>query len=307
MNPKKVGIIRGSNTEYYDASIKDGAELILNIYNHLDTKWKPVDIFIDKENVWHKDGIPLAHSRSTLESIDAFWDTTRSDAYLEVGNKKIINVNGGFTSFIKKDDKQQIEHFKNLGVEVLKHIIISPYLENIDISIEKYSTQKALDVLRKISPPWKIKKFPTIKGENQILVKTFPNLIEVIRDFAIKKKSILIEEYVRGDEVLFHTLSGFREKETFIFPYVPADDIGYIRERNKKEMLESVAKKIHNYLPATNYVNTKLILDSKNQIFLSDFDFCPDFQETSHFTKSCEIVGEHPKNILLYLLENRVK
>ena len=50
---KRVGILRGGAGKNYLSSLKKGGEIILHISENLSDKYKPVDILVDKDYIWH--------------------------------------------------------------------------------------------------------------------------------------------------------------------------------------------------------------------------------------------------------------
>ena len=51
---KRVGIMRGGPGKNYEFSLQEGAEIIAHIFECLGNSWKPVDILIDRDSVWHE-------------------------------------------------------------------------------------------------------------------------------------------------------------------------------------------------------------------------------------------------------------
>ena len=59
-----------------------------------------------------------------------------------------------------------------------------------------------------------------ISGQNMkvSLIKTFEELINVIKNGIIYKKNILIEEFISGKPFTIHSITGFRGKDIYILP-----------------------------------------------------------------------------------------
>ena len=96
MEKKRVGILRGGMGNQYTSSIRKGGDIISHIFENLSEKYKVVDILIDKEGVWHLNGIPTKPA-DLVRKIDVVWDTSEHpSSSITLDNFSIPNVGRGY-------------------------------------------------------------------------------------------------------------------------------------------------------------------------------------------------------------------
>lgn len=294
MKQRRVGVIRGGKTNY-EASLKEGSELLSHLLIFLAEKWKPVDVFIDRGDNWHAGGIPVIPENLSSKA-DIFWDTTQADAYLALKNVPLANISGGTVSLGIEGRKRIGEHFGKIGIKTLRHLVFPAYQEDLDGPLEKYARQKALEVFEKFSPPWEVRLFPGHSKEGSRLVKDFPTLIEIFFEGAKLKRSILVEEFISPEKSFIHSLLGFREKEIYVFPLIE-------EKKETKEKVEKLAEDLHKVIPGAYYLNTQFVSHPKRGIFLQNFQLAPDLEKNSSFLKTCQMVGIKSGQVLDHILE----
>lgn len=293
---KTIGIIRGGK-EDYQKSIFQGGEIISFIQNNLFDKLKPMDILIDRQEVWYLSGLPIKPA-DLISQIDLVWNFSHPN-YLNVLENLSIPIIGhsSFAHSFSKSKEMLETHMKEVDVKIPRHFVIPVFQEDIDGPRDKYILAKAKEVLSKFPAPWIIKTFTPDSNTAIHLVKTFPQLIEALEDMVNSKKSILVEEFIAGKIISTHSISGFRNEEIYVFP--PQNLLV-----SEKDKLINLAKKIHQKLALNHYLKSDFILNSKGDVFLFNLDFLPDFQEDSHFSQSCTYVASDKKEIILHLMES---
>src|SRR3989344_9092148 len=70
---KRIGILRGGTGRHYKSSLQKGGEVISHISKKLSDKYKPVDILIDKDYIWHVNGVPI-NPGNLMQKIDMAWN-----------------------------------------------------------------------------------------------------------------------------------------------------------------------------------------------------------------------------------------
>lgn len=296
---KRVGIIRGGTGDFYQVSIKEGAELISRILERLSEHFRPVDIFIDREGKWHAGGIPLLPEKLS-EKADMFWDTTRTDAYLSLGGLPIANVSGGLSSFPEKSRKMLREHMHKLGAGMPRHLAFPAYFPDIDGTLDHFADEKAKEVLGKFSPPWRVRPFPYAGNSEMILARTFPELVQAIKKTARKETGILAEEFISGKSGTFFSVRGFRGKDIYVFPPLGSFTAA------EKESLFSFSENLHRYAGGSDYISADVTLTPKKKIYLTDLEFSPNLLEESPFALSCRSVGAEPHHVIEHILYKAV-
>ncbi|MFZ2072149.1 MAG: hypothetical protein WA101_02795 [Minisyncoccia bacterium] len=292
---KRVGILRGGTGDYYETSLKEGSHVISHILD-LSDKWKPVDILIDKEGVWHAGGVPIKPA-DLINKVDVVWNSTHPSFSNVLKNLSIPNAGVSSFSFALNNSRAILEeHMKKIGVTIPKHIIIPLYQEDFDGPVEKYVLKKAKAVFEKFSSPWMIKSFTSDLDMGVHVAKTFVELTDAIMDGVKHKKSILVEELIAGKDATMHSVAGFRGEDVYTF--LPGN-FSLI----EKEKLANLTKDIYNHLGASNYLKADFVLSSNGRIYLDNVEFSPNLKKDSHFCESCESVGAKSHHIVEHILE----
>ena len=130
---KRVGILRGGQGDHYEISLKKGGNIFSHIYEYLSHKWKPVDIFVDKEGIWHLGGKPVTLSQ-LLHQIDVVWNESHPSLGHEISRLGIPVVGPSlFSHGIRGSRRMLEEHIRKMeGIKMPRHIIFPVYQEDMD-------------------------------------------------------------------------------------------------------------------------------------------------------------------------------
>lgn len=287
-NLKRLGILRGGTGEYYSSSLAKGGGFISYINENLSDKFKVLDIFIDKNYIWHLGGIPLNPGELTRR-VDAVWNLSHPSFGNILQSLSIPHIsNGIFIEKLKNDKKMLESHVKNIGIKMPRHIILSAYDEALHGSIEEYARKKAKEILHKFPAPWIV----SIAGDAS-MIKTFPELVSVIARGAEKEASITVEEHVRGKSASLYSLSSFRNKGIYVFPIV---DSRKVFSQAEKEKLHSLAEKLHSHSGAGYYLRSDFVMDPYGKTYLSNIESTLDLD--SDFVEACGLVSTTPHHII---------
>jgi D-alanine-D-alanine ligase-like ATP-grasp enzyme len=299
INKKRVGVLRGGEGDHYDKSLKDGGEVILCIRENLADRWQPLDILIDKNNVWHAGGIPIQPTE-LINKVDVVWNATHPAFSQTLRNLNIPFVgSGSFGSTLGESRAMLEKHMKEIGVKMPRHVLIPLYQTDFDGPRERFSIKKAKEVHEKFPAPWIVRPMPGDSLRGVHLANTFPELVEAIEDEVNHGKSILVEEFISGRNSFMHSVAGFRGADIYTFP------AGKFRA-DEKEKLEKLAKDLFMHLGVAHYLNSNFVVHPKRGIYLTSVEFQPDFGIDSHFNKVCESVGTRPYQILEHLLKEAI-
>ena len=75
----RVGVIRGGISGEYEVSLASGAQVLSNLRSdQMKDKYSAVDIFIDKDAVWHVNGIPTAMDK-IIHKVDVIVNALHGD------------------------------------------------------------------------------------------------------------------------------------------------------------------------------------------------------------------------------------
>jgi D-alanine-D-alanine ligase-like ATP-grasp enzyme len=273
---KRVGVLRGGTGEYYTSSLQKGGEVISLIFENLGDKYKTLDILIDKDGVWHLNGIPILPS-VLAQKVDVVWNTSHPSFSNILDSLSILNVNAGDFSSILQNNKDLLrEHIKSIDIEMPRHIV---------------SPKNAKEVFEKISPPWIVKILNEVK-----VVKTFNELTEIIND----KDDVVVEEFIAGKIVSMHSMPNFRGVEIYTFPL--GNSFGSFSAK-EKEKLDTLTKKLHKHIGAKHYLKSDFVLTPRGKIYLLQINGTPNLKLNSHFSQVVESVGAKMHHVVEHILE----
>lgn len=303
MSIKRVGILRGGMGENYTSSLRHGGDIILHINENLGEKYKTFDILIDKDGIWHFNGLPI-NPIDLQNKIDIAWNTTHPNFSHTLESLSIPSIGQGiFSSSLENSREMLREHMKKVGVDMPKHFVIPVYQKDFDGERSKYAIKKAKEVFEKFSSPWIVKSFTPDTSMGIHLAKTFNELVGAIEDGVNHEKSILIEEFISGKVASLHSLPHFRGQEIYNFPL--GNTFGNF-SAEEKEKLHNLVKELHSHIGANHYLKSDFVLRTlgkKNKIYLLNIELNPDFRADSHLSQVCELAGVKPHHIVEHILE----
>lgn len=306
MNKVRVGILRGGVNENYETSLKEGSNMISYVTENLPNKCVPVDIFVDNTNVWHIQGVPILPF-DLIHKVDVLWDTTMP-ALSQVldGHIPLFKI-PHFAGSMASSKALLKEHMKTIGVEMPMHMILLPYQEDLDGSIDGYVMTKAREVHAKFGAPWLVKSFSKDSNIGVHVAKTFPELMNAIEDLMKHNKSILVEELIPGKRGGVHTIGGFRGEPLYhMLPYEirkngVLEPIGNFNDTENKK-LYALAENIYNHLGAGNYLHFNFVLHKRGAIYVTDIKLAPDFIDGTALARSSNTVGTKAQEVFEHIL-----
>lgn len=273
---KRVGILRGGDIEHYSSSLKKGGDIISYIFEQLSHKYKPMDILIDKDYIWHLNGLPI-NPGDLMNKVEVVWNTSHPSFSNILESLSIPYV--GHSSFLGTlgNNREMLgKHIKTLGLQMPRSIT---------------SPKSAREVFEKFSAPWIVKK-----GNEVRIVKTFNELAEVIND----EENLTVEEFIAGKVASIHSVPHFRGQEFYTFPL--GSSFGNF-STEEKEKLISLAKDLHHHLDARFYLKSDFVLNPRGKVYLLSVESMPDLQPGSHFSQVALSVGAEAHHIIEHILE----
>ncbi len=303
---KRVGILRGGNGNNYHASLKHGGDIILQIQENLSDKYKPVDVLIDKDGVWHMGGLPI-HAEDLPSKMDMAWNTAHPTFSNDLNNLFIPHVKNSVFAHTLQESKDMFrEHMKNVGVSMPRSLLIPLYQEDFDGDRTRYAIRKAKEVHEKFGAPWIVKSFAPDKSMGIHLAKTFDQLVGAIEDGVNHKQSILVEEFISGKIASMHSMRGFRDNVPnakngiYIFPM--GNSYGNFSDE-EKDNLSNLVREIYTHVGANHYLKTDFVMNPRGKVYLLNMELNPDLRAESHFVQVCELAGVKPHHIIDHILQ----
>jgi len=294
----RVGVMRVLGEGETEYSISRAGEFFEFLSEYLSENYKPVDIFIDKDNIWHISGLPVLPA-DLIHKVDVVWnegDAKFSQIFSTIGIPHISTT--PFFTVLENNKDLLKDHVKNIGLSMPSHLVLESYQEDMDGDINDYAFKKAQEVFRKFGAPWIVRTNTNKNNEGIHVIKTFPELINIIYEFAKNKKNILVEELITGDRVSLHTISNFRNQD--IYNFLPNN----ISPIHKEKILEHV-KDLWGVLNAKHYMNINFILHPK-KLYLESVSSSLNLKKDNDFHALVDSFGVKSHEIIEHILKNAI-
>ncbi|OGI69295.1 hypothetical protein A3A09_03690 [Candidatus Nomurabacteria bacterium RIFCSPLOWO2_01_FULL_42_20] len=310
----KVGVLRGGVGPEYDISLKTGGAVLANLDRE---KYRPVDILIDKEGIWHADGIPLKSKENLKSIVDVVWngmhgylgEDGRIQNFLEGAGVPFTGPRS-LPAYVSLNKSLAKNKFSKLGLRSPFGEMVGDEIEfwNYGGDSERYVEDKAREIFQKISPPWIVKPLLGTCSIDVYLAENFAELVAALTKVLQNHESALVEEFVRGREIVVGIIENFRDKENYtlipleiikskpVFDYETRHGGDYRLLRpadltlDEKVLIGEAAAKIHEHFDLGQYSLVDLIL-TKNGVRVLEVDSLPDLGEHSLFCRSLAEVG----------------
>ena len=137
MAKRIVGVLRGGKKGNYEKSLRDGGKIISHIFENLGDRWKVVDIFIDKGDVWHLGGLPVIPA-NLISKVDIVWSVAHPKYSKILEDFSIPHIGMGHFPKILESRELLREHIKNIGVKMPRFLVIPAYQGDFDGGIEDF-------------------------------------------------------------------------------------------------------------------------------------------------------------------------
>lgn len=288
----RVGVIRGGISTEHDESLATGEHILSHLRSDaLKDKYISIDIYIDKNGVWHTGGISfLPHQLP--HKVDVVINALHGE-YGEDG--KIQKILDGFNipytgsgvipSAVGFNKVLAKEAFDRLGIKTPKHILYPAYQVDFDGPKDEYAFKKAHETIRQMPPPYIVKPLTGGSSMGIHVCKTFDDLVRAFRVGVGQNVSILVEEMIEGREATVGLIENFRGHS--LYPLVPH---GLISSEDKR-VLESYAQLIHTGLGLQHYSQVDFIITPNKGIYALEVNTLPKMDKNSIFQKQLENIG----------------
>ncbi|MEK7184625.1 MAG: D-alanine--D-alanine ligase [Patescibacteria group bacterium] len=304
MHRIRIGVLRGGPSNEYDVSLKTGATVLNNLSHE---KYNIKDILIDRNGLWHMQGVPrLPHD--VLSNLDVVFNALHGE-YGEDGKvQHILETHGipytgsnSFSSAIGMNKQMSKEVYKKNKIKTPGSILLDSL---VDFS------KNVHEIFRKFPLPMIIK--PTTGGSSfgVELVHDYSYLDEAIKKAFEHSRTVLIEEYIKGKEATCGVIDDYRGKEFYTLPPIEirphgnrifdydakyagkSDEIvpGNFGMEEKSE-IEELAIMAHRALGMRHYSRSDFIIHPSRGIFILETNSLPGLTKESLIPKALHAVG----------------
>lgn len=325
----KVGVIRGGISGEYKVSLASGAEVLEHLRSEkLNKKYKAIDIFIDRDGIWHINGIPTTIEKVS-KKVDVIVNALHGD-YGEDGKVQQLleewkipyTGSGPFASAVGYNKFLTKQEFTKLGINTPKHILFPAYQTDFDEPKSRYAQSKAREVWERLPPPWIVKPLTGGSSMGVHVCKTFQSLVDAFEEGVNEKVSVLVEEFIKGKEATVGVIDEFRGQKVYALPpieiRVPKTSTFFDNEVKyngksqeicpgnftdaEKEELERLASLIHTGLGLSHYSRSDFIIHPKRGIFALEVNTLPGLTNESLMPRALDAVGSNLPEFIEHII-----
>jgi D-alanine-D-alanine ligase len=325
----KVGVIRGGISGEHDVSLQSGAEILSHLRSdEMKDKYSAVDIFIDRDGIWHINGIPTTMDK-IIHRVDVIINALHGD-YGEDGKVQQLleqwhipyTGSGPFASAIGYNKFLAKQEFTKLGIKTPRHILFPVYQKDFDGPQNDYALKKAKEVWQRLPPPWIVKPLTGCLSMGIHFCKTFQALVNAFQEGVNERVSVIVEEFIKGKEATVGVIDNFRGQKVYALPpieiRIPRTSAFFdnnLKSNNQsqkicpgnftdleKTELERLASLIHSGFDLSHYSKSDFIIHPKRGIYALEVSTLPRITEESLMSKALDAVGSNPPEFIDHII-----
>ncbi|OGG58003.1 hypothetical protein A3C86_02325 [Candidatus Kaiserbacteria bacterium RIFCSPHIGHO2_02_FULL_49_16] len=308
-----IGVLRGGTSNEYNLSLKTGAEMLASLP---EDKYDTRDIFIGRDGMWHLRGLPVEAPRA-LAQIDVVLNGLHGGVGEDGTVQRVLDMSGvayagsrARGAGLSLNKVQAREVLQRAGIRM-------PRAVSFTIGNQINTGDMAQAVFSQFGPPYIIK--PQSEGASYG-IRIAENLIELpdaIGDVLDEFASVLIEEFVRGEQVSAGVIEDFRGQELYALPplhvLLPSGSrmIGYDTHekalanhscpsnftRSEKQAIENMARRAHRALGLSHFSRADIILTRRGP-YLLEVNALPGLYGGASLPTMLDAVGSSTKEYI---------
>lgn len=211
----KVGVLRGGPSQEYDISLTTGKHILSLLQKEpLCEEYEPIDIFVDRDSVWHIGGAPVTPEEA-VSRVDVMFNAMHG-AY--GGDGRVQGILDAFAkpytgtkalgSAMALNKALAKEHFKNLGIK-------SPYYKEINVKLDEDVEPIAHDLFKSFPMPVIVKPRSSGSSLGISIAHNFTELMQALEHTRGFSEEIVVEEYLTGKEIISGFIEDFRGQDLY--------------------------------------------------------------------------------------------
>jgi len=299
-----VGVLRGGTSGEYGLSLKTGAAFLQALQEE---RYDARDIFIDKSGMWHLRGQPVTPARA-LSQVDVALNALHGGVGEDGTVQRILERLGtrysgsrGAASGLALNKVRAREVLQRAGIRM-------PRGASFTINNGLTTADMARAVFEQFGPPYVVKPTTEGAGRGVRIALHVIDLPDAIGDVLDAHGAVLVEEYVRGEEVSVGIVENFRNENLYVLPPAHVRREGYhlAPEHHesgtltygvpspfshvRKLSLADIARRSHQALGLSHFSRADIIL-APSGLYLLEMNAIPGFYPGSSFPQMLEAVG----------------
>ena len=321
MHALRVGVLRGGSAQTSDASFRTGAELL----PHMPQGVRPKDIFITRDGEWSVGGVVIAPER-VVPHVDVFLSLLH-DSYGEGGGVQKFLAEHGARYVGSETLASAHSYQKHLTKQTLATHGIATPLAWLFRAEDLEDLEQVMPAIRKqVAPPWVVKPSGSSYSLGMSLVWDPHKLAYAIEKALFYSEVVLVEEYVRGDEVSVLVTDAFRDQDTYAFfpvhirsrgswdarDHISKIDAAHRFEcpshlsRDTKDAVTEMALRVHTLFDARDYSEIEMIVSPAGAISVLEINTVPELLASAPAHAALEAAGVPVTSFLQHLFERAI-
>jgi D-alanine-D-alanine ligase len=307
-----VAVLRGGTSSEYDLSLKTGAAMLAALP---DERYDTRDILIDRSGRWHHRGIPSDPGR-VLSQVDVVLNALHGGIGEDGTIQRILERSGvayagsrARAAAVAMNKARALEKANEAGILMPRgfHVAVS----------DGSTAQIARTVFGAFGPPYIIKPLSEGASRGIRIADTIAHLPDALGDALDEYGSVIVQEFVRGEDARVGLIEGYRNEDLYALPPVHVvrpqgkrfidTDVhreGLLRHvvpsrfsDAQKRALMDAARAVHRALELSHFSRIDFILSGDKAYFL-EASAQPGLYPEAAFPQMLESVGSSVREFL---------
>lgn len=302
MHMIRVGVIRGGTGEDYESSLKSGAFVFANLPRD---RYAPVDIFVDRDGVWHVHGKPVSHE-ALIHKVDVLWNLTHgfygADGKMHQHFEQLGVPYVGpspLTSALLMHHGLLRNHLMHAGHKTPRSIYVQEWKEDIQTQVAAI-VRAAFEL---VSPPWIVRTVSRGHMQGHIPCATRDELTAVLLHMADVGVPVVVEEKITGAEVSVLVVPGLRRQEQYTSLPFHRDECRTAVKSAKGELIQAYARAVSRALKLDSHAVVSGVLNAKGDFYVTEIEAHPALHSDSDVAHSLQQFGITPSEFFTHSIE----
>lgn len=291
MHMIRVGVVRGGTGNQYAESLATGAFVLKNLPRD---RYEVLDIFLDREGVWHLSGRVLSPERLKLR-VDVIWNALHGfygedgklQQFLDALGVPYIG-SGALSSAVSQNGKLLKGHLQKAGIRTPRGVYIESWGEG---EREQLAREAVKNISAQFSPPWLVEPISRGQANGAMRANTRDELFAVLLRLCELDIPALVEEAVLGTEASVVAVRGFRKQPLYTFLPVRGGGRLVRLKKNESDAMQKIARDTHAALGLGSYSRMRAVVTPRGHVYVLGIETVPALHADSDVHHAMETLG----------------
>ncbi len=281
MQKQRIGVLRGGKGKEYHASLASGKSVLKALPRE---QFEPIDIFVDREGVWHVGGYPLSPDKA-LKYIDVAWNTLLGQNAAGDIQRTLESLGIPYTgtkampSAIASHRVHARKRLADSGIAVPAHTTVN---------IQEHDMAHVCEVFRTFPQPARVS--PVWSSIQNACVQSFGQLQEAVSYYGNEDPVVFLDTIVHGTPVSVAVVENVRGQRSYAASIVDASGAVARLSNEERERVLDTATRAHTAIAARHYSLVELVVSPRG-VYVIDVKTAPVLHDGALVRHSLENVG----------------